>query len=75
MRKINEIARDINNDWKKVSVYAEPYLKAMLDIESINDMYGQDTASSVVRYFLSNAQYYRGVKAKELKKELNDILN
>lgn len=54
----------------KVSAYARPYLNAMLEINSINDMYGADTAYSVVAYFLSNAGTMRGDVTKTVKAEL-----
>ena len=69
-RSINAIALDIKNDWPKVNYAAAPYLDAMLELESINEKYYEDSASSVVAYFLSNASSYRGEKAKLLKSEL-----
>lgn len=78
MRPISEIARDIKNDWSKlgkgVSPYAKPYLDAMHALNSINDNYYQDSADSVIRYFLANASTWRGEKAKEIKKELKSLL-
>lgn len=77
-REIHEIARDIHDDWrligKGVSPYARPYLDAMHTIERIEDNYYDDSADSVVRYFLANAQTYRGEKAKALKAELKALL-
>jgi hypothetical protein len=75
MRTIHQIAKEIKQEWKNVSPYAKPYLDAMTEIESINGMYYEDTARSVVTYFLANAQYWRGDKAREIKKELNKILD
>lgn len=78
MRAVNQIARDIANDWnaigKGVSPYAKPYLEALLEVETINDNYYLDSADSVVRYFLANASTYRGEKAKALKAELKAML-
>lgn len=73
-RTIAEIARDINREWKKPYFGAVPYLEAMHQIDGINEMYGRDSAVSVVKYFLSNASSFRGPKAKILKQELKDIL-
>lgn len=71
MRPIYEIAREIRKDWgAKVSVYAKPYLDAMLSLNSINDNYGWDSAKSVVLYFLCNAGAWRGETAKRIKAEL-----
>ena len=77
-RPIREIANDIRKDWsqigKGVSPHAKPYLDAMLKLDSVNDMYFLDSADSIVRYFLFNAQHYRGDRAKELKAELKSLL-
>jgi len=60
---------------KGVSPYARPYLDAMGQLNSINDMYYLDTADSVVRYFLSNATGWRGETAKRIKAELKAMLD
>ena len=77
-RPIYEIAKEIETDWnsKGKGVYfgAVPYLQAMHIINSIKDNYIEDTADSVVRYFLANASTWRGDKAREIKKELNSLL-
>lgn len=73
-RPIYEIAKDITKHWSNVSPYALPYLKAMRQIYMIDDMYGADSASSVVRYFLCNAQGFKGEQAKKLKEELRSML-
>jgi hypothetical protein len=69
------IANEIRREWKNVNYAAQPYLSAMLLLNSIKDTYGYDSASSVIRYFLSNASGFRGEKAKELKNELKSLLN
>ena len=38
------------------------------------DMYGFNTAESIVRYFLSNASTWRGETAKRIKKELKAMV-
>ena len=73
-RTLSQIAREIATDWKKVNFAAKPYLDAMFSLDSISDNYGQDSGSSIVAYFLSNASSWRGPKAKEIKKELNKML-
>lgn len=73
-RKLYVIAMDVRAHWKNVSPYAEPYLKAMQDCDSIDDMYYYDTADSVVRYFLGNANGWRGEDAKRIKAELRGML-
>jgi hypothetical protein len=74
MRKINEIATEIKKDWTNVNYAAKPYLQAMLGLENKEDKYFLDTGKSIVLYFLSNASGYRGHKARELKKELKQLI-
>jgi hypothetical protein len=69
-RPLNQIATEIRNDWKKVYFGAVPYLDAMSTLNSIDDDFYQDSAKSVVLYFLSNAGTWRGEVAKRVKKEL-----
>lgn len=74
MRTISQIARAIRADWKNVNYAAVPYLDAMAELESINDMYYLDTAKSVVAYFLGNATSWRGPVAKSIKLELKGMI-
>jgi hypothetical protein len=74
-RPINEIAAEIRKDWKSVSYTARPYLDAMDSLKSPRDSFFLDSASSVVAYFLSNAQSWRGDTARRVKKELKDMFN
>lgn len=73
MRPINEIAREIRSDWKKVNFAAEPYLRAMSALSTVQDTYVADDARGVVLYFLANAGSYRGETAKRCKAELKQI--
>lgn len=73
-RKLSDIAREIKADWKNVNYGAKPYLDAMMDCDTIDGKYGEDSCASVVAYFLSNAAQWKGDKAKEIKKELNAML-
>ncbi len=73
-RPICDIAWEITADWRKPNYAAVPYLDAMREIRSINGRYGEDTAASVVRYFLANANSWRGDVAKRVKAELKDML-
>jgi len=70
MRPICEIAEEIRRDWKQPYYGAVPYLGAMSDLYGINDRYGEDSGKSVVLYFLSNANTYKGAVAKRCKAEL-----
>ena len=76
MRTFVEIAREIRKKRTKISYYAEPYLNAMLEIDSTdkNAMYWYDSAQSIVLYFLSNAQGWRGEDAKRIKNELREMI-
>ena len=75
MRPIYEIAQEIRKDWgAKVSAYAQPYLEAMMCLDSIDDNYFFDSANSVVLHFLCNAGTWRGETAKRIKAELKDML-
>lgn len=64
-RLIKEIAQEIREKWTKVSPYAEPYLKAMMELNTIDDHYYLDTAEEVVLYFLCNAGSFRGRRCKK----------
>lgn len=70
-RPIYEIAEEISRDWQKPSNYAKPYLEAMFQLNNIGDWYGYEDAQMIVLRFLSNAQTWRGEKARTVKKELN----
>lgn len=69
-RPLHEIAREIRTDWKPVDYAAKPYLEAMSNLEDMNDKYGEDSARSLVNYFLVNAGKWKGDVAKRVKAEL-----
>ena len=73
-RKIQEIASEILQDWKKPYFGAIPYIEAMLQLNTIHDDYYLDTAESVVIYFLANAQTWRGETARRIKAEFREML-
>ena len=74
-RPIYQIAREISKDWgTKVNYGAKPYLDAMHSVANVTDNYGSDNAKTLVLYFLSNAGQWRGDKAKEIKKELKQMV-
>jgi len=66
---LRELTGVIADDWQKVNYGAKPYLQAMYSIDN-DGMYGADSWTSIVAYFLSNASSWRGDVAKEVKKEL-----
>lgn len=75
MRPLYAIAQEINFDWgNKVSPYAKPYLRAMQYLNSIDSNYYEDSADSIVRYFLANANGWRGETARRIKAELRGML-
>jgi hypothetical protein len=69
-REIREIANEIVREWPKPYFGAVPYLNAMRVIRSIEDRFYEDSARSVVRYFLANASTWRGEAARRIKAEL-----
>lgn len=75
-RTFAEIAREIKQTWKNVYFGAEPYLQAMLTINSSdkNASYMLETAEDIVIYFLANATYWRGEDAKRIKAELKSMI-
>jgi hypothetical protein len=73
-RPIYIIAIDIIADWKKPYFGAVPYLSAMTKLQQVTDMYGEDSAKSIINYFLSNATTWRGEVARRVKKELKEMV-
>jgi hypothetical protein len=73
-RPIFEIVKEIRQDWKNVNFGAKPYLSAMNCLDNITDKYGEDSAKSVIAYFLANAGTWRGETAKRVKAELNKMI-
>jgi hypothetical protein len=78
-RPLYEIADEITSEWKlngksNISPYAKPYLEAMRCLETVNQSYCCESGRSVVLYFLSNAQSFRGEAAKRIKAELKQML-
>ena len=69
-RPVATIALEIIRDWKQPYFGAVPYLSAMRTIITMSDMYGADSARSVVSYFLANANTWRGPVARRIKAEL-----
>ncbi len=72
-RSLCVIAREIRRTWPKVNFGAVPYLDAMGSLGDISDSYGEDSAKSIVLYFLSNASGWRGPEAKRIKAELKKL--
>jgi len=74
-RPLWAIAQNIYTEWgNNVAASARPYLEAMTELETVDDMYYADTGRSVVMYFLANAGGWRGEDARRLKRELKEML-
>lgn len=72
---LSEIAFLIRKNWMKPYFGSIPYLEAMETLNVIDPTdpksdYGLDSGESIVLYFLSNANSFRGETAREIKKEL-----
>jgi len=80
-RPLNKIAAAILTDWKLISVdparvpsyitFGLPYVRAMLELRSVDDMYGLDDGKDIVLRFLVNVASWRGASARAFKAELN----
>lgn len=73
-RNLCDIADDIRANWPRVSPHAAPYLNAMRHLTSVKSNYGYDSGDSIVRYFLANANTWRGDEARRIKTELRSLL-
>lgn len=75
-RTFQQIAKDIKSTWLNVYFGAVPYLEAMLTLDTSDPeaLYGIETAGDITRYFLANAQTFRGADARRLKAELKSML-
>lgn len=79
-RTVKAIAFDIQADMARMSpgsntrIWTAPYLHAMSTLDSINDQYIEDDGRTIVRYFLANADGWRGENARRLKAELRAML-
>lgn len=73
-RPIYDIGCEVFGTWANIAPSARPYLDAMISLDQIEGMYGLDTASHIVVYFLANAQSFRGPDARRIKAELKEIL-
>lgn len=74
-RSLGVIAGEIRRDWKPMNAAARPYVDAMVNLRSVDEMYYQDSGRSIVRYFLANAETWRGEVARRIKAELHRLLD
>ena len=75
-RTFQQIARDVKSTWMNVYFGAVHYLEALLTLDTTDPeaLYGIETAGDITRYFLANAQTFRGADARRLKAELKSML-
>lgn len=74
-RTLTEIATEIRRDWTNPYFGAVPYIDAMGYLTGPADMFGQDSAEDIIRYFLTNARTWRGETARRVKAELKAMIN
>jgi hypothetical protein len=72
---IKEISQLIIDDWKKQGKVPKTYLKPMLELKTLDDSYGSDSATSIISYFISNCSNWHGDVARTTKKYLKEILS
>lgn len=73
-RPLYEIAREIKADWKNIYFGARPFIDAMAALTSIDESYMNDSAKTIIHYFLSNASTWRGETARRIKAELKAMV-
>jgi hypothetical protein len=73
-RHLHAIAADIFVDWKTISPHALPYVQAMSTMCGIGTKYFNDDGRDIVLRFLCNATSWRGEVARNIKKELKEML-
>jgi hypothetical protein len=74
-RALSVIAAEIKKDWAKVPINAEPYLRAMKDLNDVEEKFGHDSGKDIVRRFLCNASLWKGPVARRVKRELKELLS
>lgn len=77
-RSLYDIASDIIADYgdrgKNLPYCADPYVRAMQCLDTIDDYYYNDPGRDVVMYALSNLNGWRGETARRVKAELKSLL-
>lgn len=79
-RGIDNVAYDIIEDWsenhtKDIPDVVKPFLNAMTQLVSKDDLYGYDSADMIVNLFIMNAQrIYKTEKSKTYIKELKELI-
>lgn len=79
-RSIDNIAYDIINDWSNnltqgIPSVVKPYLNAMTQLISVDEMYGYDSADYIVKMFIMNAEgLYNTPNAEKYLNELKELV-
>lgn len=78
-RPLRVIAEEIFADWKTMAANennpAYPYVDAMRQLETIDDVYYAERGKEIVLRFIGNAMGWRGPKAREIKAELRAMVD
>ena len=64
------ISRDFRSQGKEVPYNLVPYLDALRQMDSADDVYGVESGKSIIAYALSNMASYKGPTARAVKAEL-----
>jgi len=74
-RPLDEIAAEIQSQWRTLSFAAVGPVAAMRHLRDIDDAYGSRAGRAVVRDFLGSATSWRGPAARRIKAELKNLLD
>lgn len=72
--QISAIAKMIKQDWKTPHPWAASSLDFMLSIEDISEIYLDDTAVTIVQFFLDNADTWQSPTAWAVKGKLTQLI-
>lgn len=72
--QISAIAEIIKQDWKTPHPWAASSLDFMLSIEDISEIYLDDTAVTIVQFFLENADTWQSPTAWAVKGKLTQLI-
>lgn len=64
------LVRMIRQDWRRPYFGAVPYIDALSELNSLDDIFYCDDGRTLATYFLANAQTWRGPVAASVKAEL-----
>ena len=75
MRKLRDISKEIEKDWKNITNFADKEaLKCMKEMDFVTDEFKRDpNGYAVIGSFLSNSKGWKGKIATRNKNELRDM--